>query len=139
VSAKLGWSASALIAIATWLAPSAEAGDRLYVRLDQPFSIAGETFDGGTLSVRSVHTFSPVATLEEICVDGRCVGLFASHEVSGEPASHDALVFTRDASGVLVLSGFAFEGEPERDIANAAPPVPVPSADGLVSEVRLVK
>jgi hypothetical protein len=130
----LWWTVAILIAIAAAFAP-ADAGHRLVVHLDQPFEVAGEAFAGGTLSVRAVQTYSPVSTLDEVCVDGRCIGLLLSRPLATGPAANDALVFTRAASGVLVLRGLTLAGEPERELAQLAPsPVAGVATTALVAE-----
>ena len=142
---KLWWTVVVLAALAALFAPPAVAGDRLVAHLDEPFEIAGETFDGGTLSVRPVHIYSPVATLNEVCVDQRCLGLMVARERVAEPATRDELIFTRAASGVLVLRGLALAGQPERDFLDVPVPAPIETAsasaepDVLVAEVRGMK
>jgi hypothetical protein len=130
-------AATILAGLATLATSQAFAGDRLIVHLDRPFEVAGETFQSGEISVRRVHTYSPVSTLEEVCVDRHCVGLLVSRQLGTYRATRDALIFTRAEGGLLVLRGITRTGEAERDLADPSVATLARNAasSGLLAEV----
>ncbi|MCP3981728.1 MAG: hypothetical protein GY716_20700 [bacterium] len=108
----------ALVLVAAGMAPqSFAAGDRVVAHLDTPFVINGESFDSGTISLREIEDFTPVSTLNEVYVDGRCLGIVMALVREGEAVStRDELHFIRNADGSLVLEGISRRGEPARDL-----------------------
>jgi hypothetical protein len=95
---------------------SSAAGSRLVVRVDEPFEVNGRLFPAGELSLREVAAFSPVITLNEVCVENECLGLLLAQERSdASVAPCDEMVFRRDGRGHLVLESVAIEGRPALD------------------------
>lgn len=108
-----------LALVAAVLAPEVEAAaePRLVVEMDEPFEVAGQLFGPGKLTLRQRGAYSPVATLNEVCVDRGCLGLFiAQAEAASAIASQDELIFTRSPRGHLVLVAVALQGEPSREL-----------------------
>jgi hypothetical protein len=107
-----------LALIAAVLAPEVEAADqRLMVEMDEPFEVAGQLFAPGKLTLRQRGDYSPVATLNEVCVDRGCLGLFIAQAAAASAiASQDELIFTRSPRGHLVLVAVALQGEPSREL-----------------------
>ena len=98
------------VALALGMTP-AYAGQALSVRVAEPFEVDGRFFDSGTLTLREVAAYSPVATLTEICVEGDCLGVFLAETVEGSTvADSNQVVFGRAADGHLVLEALAFAG-----------------------------
>jgi hypothetical protein len=102
-----------LVAVVVWTTPDSMAGERLSVRVDEPFEINGELFPAGKLSLREVRTLTPVATLHEVRVDGNSLGLLMVRpDGTTEAARNDEFIFSRSADGHLVLEALAVAGEP---------------------------
>jgi hypothetical protein len=98
----------ALATLIVCFAPATMAGERVGVTVSEPFEVNGEVYPAGALSIREVGTFSPVATINEVVVDGRSLGVLIAHEGEGAAtASRDELIFTRANDGHLVLVGVA--------------------------------
>lgn len=119
---QVGWVRLAVIvvalaALAAVMAPSTRGGEhhRLVARIDQPFAINERLFPAGEISIRQVQRYSPSATLNQIWIDGECLGVFLAEVLAGDdvPANH-SLHFDRDSENRLVLAGFAFGGERAR-------------------------
>jgi hypothetical protein len=111
------WIVLALSVLAMWLAPAAWAGgQRIVADIGEPFEVAGHVYPSGRLSLREVGRLSPVATINEFCVDDRCPGMLLARESGGSlAATRDELLFERDGrSGHLVLVAVALEGQPIR-------------------------
>ena len=106
----------ALTAIVVCFTPDARAeSDRLVAHIGEAYEVNGQVFPPGELSVKTIRDVSPVATLNEIRVNGRSLGMLLAQQVPNEVAElHDGLVFRRAAEGHLVLEAVAFEGEPLR-------------------------
>ena len=86
-------------------------GPRLVVRMDEPFEVNGQVYPGGSLMLRSVTDFNPVASIDEVWVDRECLGLLVASKASGErSSSHDSVLFERNAEGRLVLVGYNLRG-----------------------------
>jgi len=106
----------AALTLFVMLAPSIEAGDRVVFRVNERFEVNGKLFPPGTVVLRALTSYTPVATLNEIRVGGDSLGLLMAHEVANEPAATaDELVFRRAADGHLVLVAHAVRGEPIRE------------------------
>jgi len=86
------------------------AGPRLVVNVDEPFVVDGRTYPAGTLSLRTVHEFTPTKTLSEVWVGDRCLGMLAASRGDDArlEASRNAVLFARDPDGRLELRGFAY-------------------------------
>ena len=119
---QVGWVRLALIVVAlatlaAVMAPSASGGEhhRLVARMDQPFAVNDRLFEEGQITILQVRRYSPSATLNQIWIDGECLGVFLAEVLSGgeEPKGH-SLHFDRDSEDRLVLAGFAFGGERAR-------------------------
>ena len=106
----------ALAVVAGLLAPAVHAaGPRLVVQVDESFQVNCDIYQPGELSLRAVRKFSPVATLNEIRVDGKSLGLMLAMEpASATVATQNEVTFERSSSGLLVLASVAVEGEPVR-------------------------
>ena len=134
VTKKLWMIVLALAALAAVLSPATEAaGKRLVVDMEQPFEVLGQRYESGQLELREVRTYSPVATLNEIRVNGRSVGIFFGLEGSTVEATRDELIFARSSDGVLVLESVAFSGERTRQIQTIGQPPVADPADVLMS------
>lgn len=109
-------SLAATAAAVVCLSPAATASsERLVAQIDEPFEVAGQLYPAGQLSLKAVTALSPVATLNEVRIDGRSLGLMLAQESGGPAASsRDELTFRRAASGHLVLESFAIKGQPTR-------------------------
>jgi hypothetical protein len=107
-----------LAVLAGALAPPVQAeGPRWVARIDEPFEVGGQIFPPGELSLRQVLTYSPVATLNEVRVDGRSLGfVLARCEASAAPAIRNELIFQRSESGHLVLAFVALRGQEVRQV-----------------------
>ena len=125
----------ALALLAGLLAPDALAeGRRLVVQMEEPFEVSGQLYAGGELSVCEVRAFSPVATLHEVRVDGRSLGvLMARNDGAPQVAQRDEVIFRRSSDGHLVLTSVALAGEPVRRLFDIGknPPKAQPSAQLL--------
>ncbi len=106
----------ALALLAGLLAPDAFAeGRRLVVQMEESFEVSGQLYAGGELSLREVRSFSPIASLHEVRVNGRSLGiLMARDDGRVLPAQRDAIIFERSRDGHLVLASVALTGEPVR-------------------------
>ncbi len=106
----------ALAVLVTLFAPQVDAGQRITAQVPEDFEINGEMYPPGTLTVREVATYSPVATLNEVCVDGTC-GMLLAHETENrQSARQNELTFDRAADGHLVLVGVSLRGQPNREL-----------------------
>ena len=106
----------ALALLAGLLAPDALAeGRRLVVQMEEPFEVSGQLYAGGELSLCEVRAFSPVATLHEVRINGRSLGILIARD-DGHPlvAQRDEVIFERSRAGHLVLTSVALTGEPVR-------------------------
>jgi len=115
---KRSWLITAgLVLGAAALAPKSFAGGpRLVAQIDEPFEVNGQLFPAGKLSLREVSSYTPVSTLNELQVDGRCLGMVLAQEIEGSlDASDDQMIFERrGADGHLVLVSMALRGQPTR-------------------------
>ena len=86
---------------------AAAAGRVLVVDVDEPFVIDGRTYGPAALSFRQGASFTPSTAFDEIRVDGTSLGLLPvrNSRTEGRVAG-DAVVFTRDPRGRLVLLGY---------------------------------
>jgi len=121
--AARNWKKSALIVIVLTLltvlfAPAAPAAEhRIKVRVDEPFEVNGRMYAAGTLTLRHLGDYNPTATLNELWVEGECLGmLLAVESAGGHVAGSDSVIFSRAADGRLVLKHVAFRGEPVREL-----------------------
>src|SRR6185295_3979913 len=82
---KRSWLITAgLVLGAAALAPKSFAGGpRLVAQIDEPFEVNGQLFPAGKLSLREVSSYTPVSTLNELQVDGRCLGMVLAQEIEG--------------------------------------------------------
>ena len=95
--------------------PVPAAGHRLVVRIDEPFEVNGQLFKAGQLTLREIREYSPVATLHEIRVDGRSLGVvLARDQATRGNATRDEVIFDRSERGHLVLTSVALQGHPVR-------------------------
>ena len=125
----------ALALLVVVFAPSAEAGGhKLVVTMDEPFEVNGQLYPGGKLSVRHVGSYSPVATFNEIRIDGRSLGVVVAQQTKDTRISaDDALIFNRGGHGHLVLHAVALRGEPTRELqVKAAPAVAALPSTGVL-------
>ena len=107
----------ALVALAGLFASPAQASDpRLVAHIDEPFEVNGELYPAGVLRVREIGDYSPAATLNEIIVDGKTLGVLLAHERGNVAGTRDELIFGRHQAGHLVLIGVSVRGEPTRDL-----------------------
>ena len=108
--------ALALAVVAGLFAPPAAAsGRRLSVQVDEPFVIGGQHFAAGELTLREVRDFNPTATLTEVRVDGRSLGVMLAKAQTGPTSTRrDEVIFERSRNGQLVLASLAHKGEPVR-------------------------
>ena len=106
----------ALTAVVVCLTPDSSAeSHRLVAQVEEAYEVNGTIYPPGELSLKTVRDVSPVATLNEIRVDGRSLGVLLARQAPGESTeNHDGLVFRRSAEGHLVLEAVAFAGEPLR-------------------------
>lgn len=116
----------ALAAVAGLLAPDALAnGRRLVVQMDEPFEVSGQLYAAGELSICEVQAFNPIATLNEVRVDGQSLGiLLARSEDTTRVARNDEVIFLRNADGHLVLTSVGLAGEPVRRLYNVGETAP---------------
>ena len=115
---KLSWWVGILVFLAAIAAPEFAAGQHsVSATIQEPFEFNGETFAPGQLTVREVSHYNPATTLNEIWVDGRCLGIMLADvsDVPAGPKADDRMLFERAASGNLVLVGFAYGDQPERE------------------------
>lgn len=116
----------ALAALVGLLAPETLAdGRRLVVQMDEPFEVGGQLYASGELSVCEVRAFNPIATLNEVRVDGQSLGVLLARKADTQRVSrYDEIIFTRSPDGHLVLMSVALAGEPVRrlyDVGEQAP------------------
>ena len=106
----------ALAVLAGLLAPPvAAASPRLVVHVNEPFEVNGHVYQPGKLSLQQVREYSPIATLNEIRVDGHSLGVVLARDQAGTaPAVRDELIFERNENGLLALASIALKGEPVR-------------------------
>lgn len=105
--------------VAALFSPAVVAGgDRLQVRLEQPFRVNGENFPSGTITVKTIRDYNPSTTLQEVWVDGHCLGMMmaAKRAATDDEAPRDVLHFQRGDDGRLVLVGFATRNEREANL-----------------------
>lgn len=111
------YTLTALVALLALLLVPSVSAETVSVRLTEPFEVAGQVFDSGKLTVKEVSRYSPVATLNEVCVGSNCLGLFLAREFRGaSTASGNKLIFGRSADGHLVLEAVALAGGPTRGL-----------------------
>jgi len=90
---------------------SATSRNCVTVRLVDPLELPdGSVHGAGTLTLCTARSFSPVARLHQVSVDGMPVAVLLSRMgVSEGPAPRDPLVtFRRDRNGRLHLVGYAW-------------------------------
>ena len=103
----------ALILVAGFSAPPAPAAGRLVsARVSEPFEVAGQLFEPGRLSLHEVQSLSPVATLTEVRVAGRSLGIIVAREQTASAiAARSEVIFERSPHGHLILAALALEGQ----------------------------
>jgi hypothetical protein len=108
----------ALVVLVGFLAPSVPAaGQKLVVRVSEPFEVSGQLYPAGELSLRELQAYSPVATLNEIRVDGKSLGVvLARDQANPARATRDEVIFERSERGHLVLASVALKGHPVRKL-----------------------
>ncbi len=115
---KLSWWVGGLVLLAALAAPELAAEQHsVSATIQEPFEFNGEVFGPGAVSVREISDYNPATTLNEIWVDGRCLGLMLA-DVSRSPSNRgidDRMIFERSAAGHLVLVGFAYRNQPARE------------------------
>jgi hypothetical protein len=122
---SLVWIAG-LVAVVGWLAPAAARDPRVVVRMDEAFEVAGQVYPSGTLSVRQLYDYNPIATLNEVELNGRSIGmLLARDDARAEVAARDQLTFRRESDGHLVLTSIGLRGERARLLT------PIPGATSI--------
>jgi len=87
-----------------------DTGVILVATVDEPFEVLGERSPAGTLTLETVRAFTPTRMLGEVRIGDRHLGMVFA-ERSDDPrleASRNAVLFRRNASGVLVLVGYAY-------------------------------
>ena len=112
---KLSWWVGVLVLLAALAAPELAAGQHsVRATIPESFEFNGEVFGPGTVTIREVSQYNPKTTLNEIWVDGRCLGLMladVSH-APGDSGTNDRILFERGATGDMVLVGFAYHDQP---------------------------
>lgn len=117
------------LAIVGSFLPACAGGGRLAVEVSEPFIVGGEEVPPGSLSVRHVSRLSPVASLDEVWVDGRCLGvLLASRSRTESRKTPESVVFTRDDRGRLVLAGYSLIRGGQTDLYRFATERPAETA-----------
>lgn len=97
--------------------PCSAGDDRLVVFVPEPFSVDGQLFPAGVLSVRHLRHYNPTTTLDEISVGAECLGIRMAQRHRTEGATDfDAVVFRRNAHGRLALSGYVLRGDSPGEI-----------------------
>jgi len=111
------WWVGGLALLATLAAPNVAAAQRTVVAMIQePFEVNGQRYDAGAVAVRQVSHYNPATTLNEIWVEHRCLGLMmADASDTTGLGGDDRMIFQRNPSGQLVLVGFAYRNQPERE------------------------
>ena len=107
-------TACVLILLAGFSAPPAPAAGRLVSAcISEPFEVSGQMFEAGKLTLHEVQSLSPVATLNEVRVAGRSLGMMLAREDPDSAASaRSEVIFERSPRGHLVLAALALEGQP---------------------------
>jgi hypothetical protein len=115
---KLWLVALAAAVVAGLTAPAVPAASpRLVANVHESFEVNGDVFDAGRLSVRTVKDFNPIATLNEVRVDGKSLGVvLAQVDPEAAVSNRNELIFERSRDGVLVLTSIALKGEPVRKV-----------------------
>ena len=106
-------SVAVLCILATVLLASVASAEthRWVVDMAEPFEVDGTLYPAGSLTLKHVRALNPSASLSEVWVGERCLGLLRADRVAGAPApTGDALTFERDARGHLVLVGYTSPG-----------------------------
>ena len=95
--------------------PVPAAGQRLVVRVNEPFEVDGQLCKAGQLTLRELRDYNPVATLHEVRVDGRSLGfVLARDQANRDIATRDEVIFERSERGHLILAFVAVQGHPVR-------------------------
>ena len=64
--------------------------------------------------MQRVAEYNPSLSLNEVCIDGECLGMLVAEISESEtPNDEHALFFEREADGHLVLVGYAYRGDTE--------------------------
>ena len=106
--------ALAVLAVMAFSPVTPASNERLVAQIDEPFEVGGQLYPAGKLSLIAVTAFSPVATLNEVRIDGRSLGLMLAQQSDGSASTRDEMTFKRTESGHLVLESFAIKGQPTR-------------------------
>ena len=122
IQKKMWLVIAALAVLVTVFAPASEASCRkVVVQMDESFVVDGQLFPAGGLSLCPVREFSPVATLNEVRVDGRSLGVLMAHDGRDTaPSKQNQMIFERDVRGHLVLVSIALQGGPVRQLYRLA-------------------
>jgi hypothetical protein len=91
---------------------SMAGGPQIQVQVAEPFEVNGVLHPAGTLSVKAIRDYNPSSTLNEVWVDGRCLGMVVTRKENGDlsHAARNTVVFSRDPEGHLVLVGYDLQG-----------------------------
>ena len=121
IQKELWWTAIALALLVGFLAPATPAADStstMVVQVNEPFEINGKAYAAGKIILRRFASYSPVASLHEVRVNGQSLGyvMARNRPDSDAVAKTNHVVFERNAHGLLVLASLATRGEPLRDL-----------------------
>lgn len=95
------------------------SGHCVVAQVPEPFEVNGQMYPAGTLSLRELRDYTPVATLNEVCIDSICQGMLIGVELPGQlQTSLDELIFARSPQGHLVLFGMVMRGQPARQLVS---------------------
>ena len=108
------WSVALAVLAGLCAPPAPASGPSVVVQMNEPFEIDGEVYRGGRLSLHALRPLSPVATLSELRVDDRSLGLMIARSDGAVPATRNEMIFERRDDGQLVLVSVALRGEPVR-------------------------
>jgi hypothetical protein len=105
---------AAMFAVATWVvaptsAAEAAAGICVRVEVDGPMLLPdGSHHEAGTLRICERRTFTPVASLHAMYVEGAPVAMLMSRKQTSEAADYGSptILFERDRGGRMRLLGY---------------------------------
>jgi len=101
-----------LLAGAATAGPSQASGPRLIAKVPEPFQVGDRVYPAGTLTLRSVTSYHPGATIDELWTGNEFLGFWVADGKRNESrAENDTVVFERNAAGRLVLVGYVLRGE----------------------------
>ncbi len=112
----------------------------LVAQVNGPVRIGNQSFQGGTIYVRAISSYNPVIHLHELCVNDTCLGLVFAEREGQTPVNAAALVFDRDPSGSMVLTGYRLRhgnGTVAYRLLNWEPAAPPSETGILVTDFRM--